>query len=221
MAEVLPLPVDLDIFHFRRAGAASWRKRLSIGGADFVIGYLGRLVPEKGLICLLRALKHLPPSGWRCVLAGSGPLETELKELAVELGLADRVEFPGFLPHPEAPDLLSSFDILVLPSETRPNWKEQFGRVILEANACGTAVVASDSGEIPNVLHATGGGLLFPEGDSDALGAILATLLAQPSLVKQCAEQGLRSVQEQFSQAALASRFANVIAQCVDQKGNG
>ena len=58
----------------------------------------------------------------------------------------------GFVPHEETPRYLAAFDLLVLPSETQPNWKEQFGRVIVEALACGVPVIGSDSGEIPNLV---------------------------------------------------------------------
>ncbi len=106
---------------------------------------------------MLQAAHMLQNRPWRCILVGSGPYQSELQRTAQRLGIEDHVLFIGFVPHEQAPGWLSLFDVLILASETRPNWKEQFGRVILEANACGTAVIGTESGEIGNVLRNTGG----------------------------------------------------------------
>ncbi|HEU4793225.1 MAG TPA: glycosyltransferase, partial [Nitrolancea sp.] len=76
----------------------------------------------------------------------------------------------------EMPKALSELDILVVPSRTRRNWKEQFGRVIIEAMACQVPVVGSNSGEIPHVIGE--GGLIFPEGNVVLLARRLDELLA-------------------------------------------
>jgi quercetin dioxygenase-like cupin family protein len=85
------------------------------------------------------------------------------------------------------PSRLAQLDALVLPSLTRPNWKEQFGRVLVEAMACGVPVVGSDSGEIPRVIGQAG--LSFPEGDAGALRASLAELMGSE---RRRAELGAR-----------------------------
>ena len=79
------------------------------------------------------------------------------------------MRFLGLVPSTEAPRYYREIDVLVLPSLTRPNWVEQFGRVLIEAMACGVAVVGSSSGEIPWVIGDAG--VIFPEGDADALRA--------------------------------------------------
>jgi glycosyltransferase involved in cell wall biosynthesis len=105
-----------------------------------------------------------------------------------------------------------------LPSETRPNWKEQFGRVIIEAIACGTPVVGSDSGEIPYLLQATGGGLTFPEGQPDALGEKLKQLIINSSLRSQLVGQSRPIVLQNYTNSSLAQRFAQTIEKAVRDK---
>jgi glycosyltransferase involved in cell wall biosynthesis len=105
--------------------------------------------------------------------------------------------------------------LLVLPSETRPNWKEQFGRVIIEAIACGTPVIGSDSGEIPYVLQATGGGFTFPEGQPEALAEKLQQLILNPLLRSQLVERGRAVVLQNYTNSSLAQRFAQTIEKAV------
>ena len=124
------------------------------GDGPFVIGYAGGLLPEKGVDVLVRASAGLEQE-WRLRFAGGGQ-EDALRELARELGVADRVEFVGRLPSTQMPDFYRRLDVLALPSRTTPTWKEQFGRVLIEAMACGVPVVGSDSGEIPHVIGDAG-----------------------------------------------------------------
>jgi glycosyltransferase involved in cell wall biosynthesis len=127
------------------------------------------------------------------------------------LGIQDQVLFIGFVPHEETPGWLSLFDALILASETRPNWKEQFGRVILEANACETAVIGTESGEIGNVLRNTGGGLIVAEANVAELGSAMLELATNPKRRRELALQGARSVREKYDQSYLAARFATTI----------
>jgi glycosyltransferase involved in cell wall biosynthesis len=90
----------------------------------------------------------------------------------------------------------------VLPSRTTPTWKEQFGRVIIEALGCGVPVVGSDSGEIPWLIGLTGGGLVFPEGDVGKLAEQLNTLRAAPALREQLASSGRDAVERMFTVSA-------------------
>jgi glycosyltransferase involved in cell wall biosynthesis len=167
------------------------------------IGYAGRLVEEKGLFVLVEALAGLA-GAWRLALWGQGPLRQELEARLRALGLAERVTFYDYVPSTEMPRHLAALDMLVLPSLTRPNWKEQFGRVLLEAMACGVPVVGSASGEIPRVIGE--GGLLFPEGDAVALRQALATLLADAAQRRILGQRGRARVLEHFTQARIAAQ---------------
>jgi len=95
------------------------------------------------------------------VLVGGGPERSKLEALAQGLGISARVRWEPWVDSCDVAEYMNAFDVLVLPSRTRRNWKEQFGRVLVEAMACETCVVGSDSGEIPNVVGDTG--LIFHE----------------------------------------------------------
>lgn len=103
------------------------------------------------------------------------------------------------------PEALNRFDVLVVPSRTRRNWKEQFGRVIIEAMSCGVPVVGSSSGEIPHVIGDPS--LVFPEDDVDALVRLLRNLLADPERRRQLGEAGRRRVLAHYTQRRIAEQY--------------
>jgi glycosyltransferase involved in cell wall biosynthesis len=184
--------------------------------ASCVIGYAGALIPEKGVDLLLRACAGLPDTSWRLAIVGDGPERAHLGALAGTLGIGERVEFLGQRASTQMPDVYPTFDMLVLPSLTRPNWKEQFGRVLIEAMACGIPVIGSDSGEIPNVIGDAG--LIFAEGDIDALRDSIARLLADPGRRTQYAAAGRQRVLAEFTQAQIAAAthrvYCEILLQC-------
>ena len=181
-------------------------------GREFVIGYTGRLVPEKGVDLLLRAAAELPPSV-RVRIVGSGPSQGRLKRLAAGLGIGERVAFEPLRSSVQMPGLFRQLDVLVLPSRTQSNWKEQFGRVLVEAMACGTPVVGSTCGEIPNVIGDAG--LVFAEGDAPALAKHLQYLHATPSVRAALAARGRERVLERYTQSRVAAETVRVYRQVV------
>lgn len=100
------------------------------------------------------------------------------------------------------------FDALVLPSLTRPNWKEQFGRVLVEAMATGLAVIGSDSGAIPGVLGDAG--LIVPEGDAEAITGALQRLYDEAGLRQALADKGRERVLQHFTHASVAQATVDV-----------
>ena len=177
--------------------------------SSFIIGYAGRLVPEKGVDVLLRACAALPPAlDWALHLLGDGPERGRLADTARELGIAGQVRFLGRVPSTQAAQFYRTFDVLVLPSLSRPNWVEQFGRVLTEAMACGVPVIGSRSGEIPWVIGDAG--RVFPEGDAGALAAILAELASDPARRSALAAAGRQRVLACFTQAQVAAETAAV-----------
>jgi glycosyltransferase involved in cell wall biosynthesis len=176
-------------------------------GRSFIAGYVGRLVEEKGVDLLLEALAGLEGT-WRAYVLGSGPAREALQAQARQLGLSDRVSFDTPIPSSQMPAYYRQLDVLVLPSRTRPNWKEQFGRVLVEAMACGVAVAGSDSGEIPNVIGDAG--LLFPEGQAEPLRAHLMRLLGDPDLRAELARRGRERVLARYTQAQVAAQTYQV-----------
>lgn len=174
---------------------------------DFTVGYYGRLVPEKGIDTLIEAIALLETKP-RAVIVGSGDSLEELRALALQRGVADTVEFRGPVAADAIPALLAELDVVVVPSRTRANWKEQFGRVIIESMACEVPVIGSDSGEIPNVIGDSG--LTFPEGDAHALATQLQSLIDNRNYAKGLGRAGRARVLERYTQRQIASATRDV-----------
>jgi glycosyltransferase involved in cell wall biosynthesis len=201
---VCALPLDPEKYHPRlRSNPPTGFGR----GDGLVFGFVGRLTEAKGLRTLALALGKMRDVPWRLVVIGTGDFQNEFEALLVEAGVRDRVEFSGYIPHVQTPQWLAAMDVLVLPSETQPNWKEQFGRVIPEALACGAAVVGSDSGEIPKLITESGGGLVFPERDAEALAVALRKMIENPPERRAMAERGRKWVSEEISLGSVADRM--------------
>lgn len=177
------------------------------------IGYVGRLVEEKGVDLLLRAVAGLQ-GDWRLSVLGDGPLRPQLEKLARGLGVEDKVSFKPSLPSAEMPSYYEQLNVLVLPSRTRRHWKEQFGRVLIEAMACGVPVVGSDSGEIPHVIGPAG--LIFPEDDEAALRSHLSRLITDNSLRRDLAGKGRQRVLQEYTQAQIAEATHGVYLEMVE-----
>lgn len=182
---------------------------------NFVVGFVGRLVAEKGADLLLRAAADLP-EGVRVLIVGDGPERRSLARLAAELGISERVEFVGSVPGQRVPELLRGMNVLVLPSRTRSNWKEQFGRILVEAMACGVPVIGSDSGEIPNVIGDAG--LVFPEDNADVLRDHLEGLRRDPHRCHELARAGRQRVLDRFTQQQIARASWKVYRSMLDRR---
>jgi glycosyltransferase involved in cell wall biosynthesis len=213
-ATLLPLGLDPDVYH-RRPEDAVLRSSLA-GDADVLFGYVGRLTPEKGIATLLRALSVLPNElCWNLAIVGSGPQEGELRDLSENYGLTEHIEWLGFVDHARVPRYLSAFDALVVPSETQPSWKEQFGRVIVEALACETPVVGTNSGEIPHLLNQTEGGIIVEERNPEDLASGLLRLARDPRHRRALAARGSRYVRTHLDHGSLAEKFVSSIKSAI------
>ena len=199
-ASAVPNAVDTGLF--QPMDRTECRRALGLSG--FVAGYLGRLVEEKGLADMVAALALCPPEV-NLVFAGSGAFQSALEAQAAALGLTGRVTFLPPRPQDDLPPLMNALDALVLPSRTTPRWKEQFGRVIIEAQACETPVIGSDSGAIPGVVGQ--GGLIFPEGNAEALAAAISALHSDPDAARERGRIGRRRVEECYTWARVAEQM--------------
>jgi glycosyltransferase involved in cell wall biosynthesis len=200
---VLTLAVDTKMFQPADESArAVVRQRLGLAAP--VIGYVGRLVPAKGLRLLMKALEDINPSlPWSLLLLGSGEMQTEIEQWAQSHGWQDRVKILLAKHHEVAP-YLSAMDMMVAPSQTMSNWKEQFGRMLIEAFACAVPVVASDSGEIPHVVGEDG--FIVPEKDVAAWTRTIEMLLRDEGLRRRTGLAGKARV-GRFSVAEVALQF--------------
>jgi glycosyltransferase involved in cell wall biosynthesis len=212
MMEVMPqMGVDTHLFSPRSHQTQN---------QEFRIGFLGRLVPEKGIDTLFTAVRQLQQQGLSCqlILCGSGAGEAILRDEAQRQQIANLVTWQGAVPHHKAPEEISKFDVLVLPSRTVTTWKEQFGHVLIEAMAMGVPVIGSSSGEIPNVIGRPD--LVFPEGDPQKLAAILERMIREPEWNKDAGCYGITRVHQYYTHERIAQRLLS-LWQKLRQKSEG
>lgn len=206
--EVIPLAIDPEDYPLSLE--PRFRAGDSAGGA-FRIGYAGRLIQVKGVDTLIRAFADLPAtpgSEAKLRIVGGGPEREALRRLARDRGLAERVSFEDPVPHEAMPRFYHDIDVLVLSSRTLPHIQEQFGRVLIEAMACGCVVIGSSSGGIPSVIGDAG--LIVPEDDPGALAAAIARVRDEPRLASELRARGRQRVLDRFTWDANARRLTAI-----------
>lgn len=220
LIKVMPqLGVDEELF--RPQPQPELRNKLGINSNDFIVGYVGRFVEEKGLLTLAKALALLRKQPWKWLLLGRGTLQQTLTDWAEKEGLAERLIWVESVPHEQVYKYINLMNVLVLPSQTSTKfktltavgWKEQFGHVLIEAMACRVPVIGSDSGEIPNVIKDAG--LIFPEGNAEALRDCLMRVMTEPELAKNLAERGWERALAIYTNKALARQLLDFYKQLI------
>jgi glycosyltransferase involved in cell wall biosynthesis len=211
----IPLGVDVNCFHPDRARGRQVRELLgwSADGPP-VVGYLGRFVPEKGLEVLQAALDQVA-TPWRALFVGAGPAETSLRAWAARHG--DRVRICNDVTHEHVPAYLNAMDVMCAPSQTTPAWKEQFGRMVVEAFASGVPFIGSESGEIPHVVKDAG--LIVGERDIAGWARAIAGLLEDQHRRDELAERGLERVHREFAWPVVARSYLDFFDSIVHTKG--
>ena len=209
--------VDLECFH----PGASDRTALGIAQDEFVILFVGWLLPRKGLDFLLLALRELihdpefAALKFRLVVVGSGPGQERVDRLAARLGVAQHCAFIGSRPYEAMPEVFRSADVFVLPSIATDTWQEQFGMALMEAMACGTPALTTYSGAIPEIVEDAA--LLCQPNDFLSLAENLARLVREPALRAELAEKGAALAQRRYALPDYAQRLAAVYAGLVKQ----
>jgi glycosyltransferase involved in cell wall biosynthesis len=171
---------------------------------EYIVGFVGRFVPEKGLAVLLAAMLRLP-SSVHCMIIGDGPMRAELELWSRLPDLYGRIHLYDVMAPETLAMHMNCMDVLVLPSVTVPHWKEQYGRVIGEAMACGVPVVGSDSGAIPEVVGSAG--LIVPEQDASALADAVRTTLFNDSVRESLKQKGLNRAERELSITAMTGQL--------------
>lgn len=205
-AVVAPFGVDPDLFNFRD-------KREKNDKKQNVIGFVGRLIEGKGILTLTSALALSKDKDWKLLVVGDGPQLKAAKATLEASGLLERAEFTGAVKYDETPGLFRRMDMLVVPTRTTSKIREQFGRVIIEAMACGVPVIGSTCGAIPEVIGNSG--LVFEESDDKDLSEKIESLLENDELRKRLSERGIETVGKQFTWAHAAEKIVSAYGSAI------
>jgi glycosyltransferase involved in cell wall biosynthesis len=195
------IPPGVDATRCRPDAAVRRRMldRIGWGPADRVVGFVGRFVPEKGLSVLLEALRHAT-TPWRALFVGGGPMQDALEQFGSRH--PGCVHIATGVPHDEVPLWLNAMTLLCAPSQTTPGWREQFGRMLIEAMACGVPVMASDSGEMPSVVGDAG--IILSERDVPAWARAIDRLLASDAVLSEYSAKGRERANARFAWPVVA-----------------
>lgn len=205
---LLPPGVDVDLF----TPGVGDRVALGLAQDEFVVLFVGWLLPRKGIDFLLQALRLWRDKGGpriRLLIAGAGPGEERVRDLIQRLQLDDVCIMVGSRTYEEMPALFRCADLFVLPSIAAPTWQEQFGMALLEAMACGVPVLSTWSGSIPEMVGEAG--TLCQPNDFVALQADMARLAEDASLRHELGEHGLERVRERFQLRAYAAGLRELL----------
>ena len=195
------IPPGVDVAKFAPDAASGRAVRRQIGWPEdaLVVGYLGRFTQEKGLHDLCDALDRMR-SPWFALLVGGGALQSDLERFRDRHPA--RVHIANGVNHGDVPRWLNAMTVLCAPSRTTESWREQFGRMLIEAMSCGVPVVATSSGEMPHVLDDSA--RVVAEQDPAALAAALDTLLANEGVRSRLSVAGVTRARERFAWPVVA-----------------
>jgi glycosyltransferase involved in cell wall biosynthesis len=203
---VIPMGIDLKGF---RPGKKDKKllKKLRLKKEDFIILFVGRLTPEKGVLELLNAfslaIKKINHA--KLLLVGSGPLEGKIKSQAQRLGIFKKIRLATF-PYSQMPAVHRLADIFVLPSLPIKGWQEQQGMVLVEAMATGVPVITTLSGSIEEIVGQ--GGLLIQPADSYSLYQTILQIYNDKDLKQALIKKGLEQAKK-FDRQIIAQRLEN------------
>ncbi|MCE9533220.1 MAG: glycosyltransferase family 4 protein [Planctomycetes bacterium] len=211
---LIPLGVDTQDFYPNRSSGEQVLANLgwSRSGPP-VVGYLGRLVTPKGIQFLMDVLDGVT-TPWRAIFVGSGPMEPRIRKWAASHG--DRIRLCTDVSHQQVPAYLNAMDMLVAPSQTTPAWREQFGRMLIEAFATVLPVVGSDSGEIPNVIG--NAGRVVGENDMPGWVSTLTELLDQPELRRTLGLAGRQRAENEYAWPIVARKHLDFFQRILDAR---
>ncbi len=213
---VLTLPLGVNIPHYLPDAKQKLRHTYSIATETPILLFLSRLHYKKRPDLLLQALGRLVQQNcdFHLIVAGSGEpeYETQLKNLAISLGISHQISFVGFVMGQEKDLLLQGSDMFVLPS-----FSENFGIAVAEAMAAGLAVIITPGIQISPEVAAAQAGLVV-EGTLETLAEAIALLLKSPNLRQQQGDNGKQLVKQQYSWEAIAQNLTSVYHTIIERK---
>ena len=201
---IIPFGVNTEAFSRDRMAARDPNQPLTIG-------FVGRMLPGKGLNVLSQALELLASEKWNLLVVGDGPERASFERSLSTRCLLDRARFTGAVSYEQVPEFFKQIDLLVMPTETTERIREQFGRVLIEAMAGCIPVIGSTCGAIPEVI--ADAGLVFPEGDAPALAEAMRRMLSDAELRERCAMLGKARVEENYSWDVVARKTIDFFTQ--------
>lgn len=206
----LDVGVDLEVF----CPGERNRTALGVSEDEFLILFVGWFLPRKGLDFLILAIRELlsEPSRKnqkvRLLIVGTGPGRERIEQLIERLGMKAMCTFTGSVPYNRMPEIYRAADVFVLPSIAMPDWQEQFGMSLIEAMACGTPVITTWSGAIPEIVGDAA--VLCQPNDFLALYEALKTLIAEPGRRNELGARGRARAQERFDLNRSAAALSDV-----------
>jgi L-malate glycosyltransferase len=210
LIEHVPFGIDCQLFR------PAEQKRQGHNAEQFRIGFVKAFSSEYGPDFMVKAMpiicRDVPNA--RLIMVGSGVMKDELRRLASKLGMADRIEFAGFVPNERVPEIMQTFDVLVHPSTV----SESFGVVLLEAQACGVPVVATRVGGVPEVCVDQKTGFLVPPGDPEALAEKIITLAKDSELRKQMGMEARKFVLENYQWQDNVEKMLRLLTEQAEKK---
>jgi glycosyltransferase involved in cell wall biosynthesis len=209
------IPLGYDPGYFHRDESARLKIRMELKLASPTIGYFGRIVPQKGLLLLLKALIELQQFPWKILIDDfsvyTTPYTEEIKTFIKQHELTDKVVFFQST-HEEISEFMNACDLVVVPSITEGTFKEQYGRVVQEAIACGCLTITSDSGFLPNFFRESI--FLFRENSVEAIREKIAFFLTLCQDEKERLQRdSMDFIKEYFSINAQAKVIDNAFRQ--------
>lgn len=197
----------LDRSFFKEASGQSVREEFGLDGP--VVGYVGRLIEVKGVETLLEAVAAMEDDDVEVLIVGDGPDKEYFESVARKLGIRDSTVFAGYVEPDEMYRFYSAMGTLVLPSYEE--FKERFGRVLIEAMACGVPVVGTNTGGIPEVIGDAG--RLVEERNAEQLRDQLELLLNDDEIREELIQRGKRKVENNYTWQTFAEQMHDIICQ--------
>ena len=207
----IPMGVSVPVSP-TEADAATLRNRFRQGGGPLLV-FVGRLVEEKGISDLIRAVALLAAelADATVMILGDGQERADMEALASRLDVSDRVHFLGWVESEEVPAYLAAADIFVGPSKRAANgWVEAQGLTFVEAMLARTPVIATRSGGIPDAVRHEETGLLVSENAPEEIAAAIRRLVAEPPLARQVTEAGYALANSAFNRERSAGAFTDL-----------
>lgn len=197
----------IAIAHEHLLDFGAFRVEVPPGERPVTIGYVGRLAEEKGVWNFVRALPAIAAGrrGLHVLIGGDGPLLPEIREFVRNSGLSDRVTFAGWVPHEDLPRRLNELRLLVLPSYT-----EGLPNIMLEAMACGTPVLATPVGAVPDFVRDGETGFILASNTAEGIAASVLAVLDRPDLESIAGAAG-DYVREEITYERAMEQFAAAI----------